>query len=308
MKNAVHAPGNVGSIFNQFATKATKLVWATSIVVLAACSGGGDDHTVDAATPTPTPTPTVPAPDPVPVPTPAPAPAPTPDPVPVPTPDPVPVPTPAPTPAPAPAPTPSVLDTPASVTIATPTITSTSISCSGTAYDVDAPVGFNYDVRCIVRNMSGAIVSATALTPSTSYTYTLVYNEWDKASNTIKLNSTTAVQIFTTLATAYDIPSVTVNPTTFNWGTDVWTISLPALNILFGNNIASWKVITQYTLSNIAGSIVQSGTGTPPSSLNPVSISWQFVDMQWFKWKVVLEYKNTQWTSTTVTLVNIDAT
>lgn len=94
------------------------------------------------------------------------------------------------------------IDTPASVTIATPTITSTSISCSGTVYDVDAPAGFNYDVRCVVRNMSGAIVSATALTPSTSYTYALVYNEWDKVTNTIKLNSTTAARNFTTLAAA----------------------------------------------------------------------------------------------------------
>ena len=94
----------------------------------------------------------------------------------------------------------AVVDTPAQVTLPPPTITKTSISLSGSVLDVDAPNGFNYNIQYIVKDMSGNVVSATGLTPGTTYKYIMRYNAWNKVTNTIIIGLETSPQSFTTQA------------------------------------------------------------------------------------------------------------
>ncbi|MBR7799535.1 DUF5011 domain-containing protein [Undibacterium fentianense] len=95
----------------------------------------------------------------------------------------------------------AAIDTPAQVTLPSTTITKTSITFSGgSVFDIDAAEGFNYNIRYIVKDMSGHIVSSMALNPGTKYQYIMRYNAWNKVTNSIITGIGTSPILFTTQA------------------------------------------------------------------------------------------------------------
>lgn len=125
-----------------------------------------------------------------------------------------------------------IVDTPAEPTLPTPTITTNSITfAGGNVNDVDAASGFNYNISYIIKDTSGNIVPANSLSPATQYTWTMQYNAWNKATNSLIVNEKTTPQAFTTLAAGVDAPT-TVTLT----ATGITTTSiLAACNILDAN-------------------------------------------------------------------------
>lgn len=106
-----------------------------------------------------------------------------------------------------------LVDTPAVVTLPTTSITSSGIAFSGgTVSDVDAPGGFNFNISYTVKDTGGNVVNANSLNPSSNYTYTMQYNSWNKATNTMIIGEQTAPQSFVTLAAAdTTAPTITLN-------------------------------------------------------------------------------------------------